>query len=106
MNRQQQIDHFVANAHLLAVQRLREQPARADEVRAQLARWRVQSGATRSDAYWNEWETLLNSSIDVLAEAVCAETEHACLLRSVSPISVLVTQQERAHLLREARLLA
>lgn len=103
MNRQQQIDHFVANAHLLAMQRLREQPGRVDEVRAQLARWRKQAGTTRSDAYWNEWETLLDSSIDVLAAAVCADSDHATVLRSVSPISVLVTQGERAQLLREAR---
>jgi hypothetical protein len=106
MNRQQQIDHFVANAHLLAIQRLREQPARVDEVRAQLARWRKQSGSTRSDVYWNEWETLLDSSIDVLADAVCGGSDHATVLRSVSPISVLVTQAERAQLLREARQLA
>lgn len=103
MNRQQQIDHFVAQAHLLAVQRLREQPARVVEVRAQLARWRGQSGATRSDAYWREWEMLLDSSIEALAEAVCADSDHAAVLRSVSPISVLITQSERAQLLRESR---
>ena len=106
MNRQQQIDLFVANAHLLAIQRLREQPARVDEVRGQLARWRKQAGPTRSDVYWNEWETLLGSSIDKLAEAVCGVSDHATVLRSVSPISVLVTQAERAQLLREARQLA
>ncbi len=106
MNRQQQIDHFVAKAHLLAIQRLREHPARVTEVRAQLARWRKQEGPTRSDVYWNEWETLLGSSIDELAEAVCGSSDHATVLRSVSPISVLVTQQERARLLREARQLA
>lgn len=106
MNRQQQIDHFVASAHRLAMQRLREQPARVDEVRAQLARWRKQAGTTRSDIYWNEWEVLLDRPIDALAEAICADSDHATVLRSVSPVSVLITQAERAQLLREARQLA
>lgn len=103
MNRQQQIDHFVAQAHQLAVQRLREQPARVGEVVAQLARWRGLAGATRSDIYWDEWERLLAGSAEALAVAVCTDSEHATVLRSVSPMSVLVTQAERTQLLEEAR---
>lgn len=103
MNRQQQIDHFVAQAHRLAMQRLREHPERVREVRAQLAHWRKRAGATRSDAYWDEWEDLLNGSVDALTSTVCADTDHATLLRSVSPMSVLITQAERGQLLREAR---
>jgi hypothetical protein len=103
MNRQQQLDHFVAQAHLLAVQRLREQPARVSEVRAQLQHWRKQAGVTRSDAYWDEWQSLLSKPVEALAKEVCAETDHATLLRSVSPMSVLITQAERAQLLGQAR---
>jgi hypothetical protein len=105
MNRQLQIDHFVAQAHHLAVQRLREQPARMDEVLAQLLRCRKQAGATRSDAYWDEWESLLRRPVDALAEVICADTDHATVLRSVSPMSVLITQAERARMLSQARLL-
>jgi hypothetical protein len=103
MNRQLQIDHFVAQAHILAVQRLREQPERVTEVRAQLTHWRKQAGVTRSDAYWNEWESLLGKPVDALAKEICADTDHATLLRSVSPMSVLITQAERAQLLGQAR---
>lgn len=103
MNRQQQIDQFLSRAHLLALQRLQEQPAKVIEVQAQLARWRAQSGATRSDVYWREWEALLCGPIDVLAQTVCGDNEHATALRSVSPISVLITQAERTRLLRETR---
>jgi hypothetical protein len=106
MNRQQQIDHFVAQAHQLAVQRLREQPERVGEVQAQLARWRSRSGPTQSDVYWDEWEGLLHASVDILANAVCADTDHATVLRSTSPMSVLITQAERAQLLRQARMTA
>jgi hypothetical protein len=103
MNRQLQIDHFVAQAHVLAVQRLRESPTRISEVLDQLARWREQAGATRSDHYWDQWEILLGKPIDVLASAVCVDTDQATALRSVSPMSVLITQAERANLLTQAR---
>jgi hypothetical protein len=103
MNRQLQIDQFVAQAHVLAVQRLREQPERVVQVRAQLSHWRKQAGVTRSDAYWDEWEDLLGKPVDALAKQVCADTDHATVLRSVSPMSVLITQAERAQLLSQAR---
>lgn len=103
MNRQQQIDQFVAQAHQLAMQRLREQPERVSEVLMQLARWRSQTGPTRSDAYWTEWEALLEGPLETLARTVCADTDHAMDLRNVSPMSVLITQAERSRLLRRAR---
>lgn len=103
MNRQQQIDSFLAQAHLLALERLRAQPHRVMEVQAQLARWRALSGPTRSDVYWSEWERLLKQPVEKLEEAVCADTDHATVLRSVSPVSVLITQAERTQLLAQAR---
>lgn len=74
MNRQLQINHFVAQAHQLAVQRLRVHPERMAEPKAQLARWRALSGSTRSDTYWDEWDGLLAGSVDELAIAVLTPT--------------------------------
>ena len=103
MNRQQQIDVFVAQAHVLATERLRQSPTRLTEVRAQLARWRAIAGPNRSDVYWDEWQNLLDGPLDQLAMSVCADTDHASVLRSVSPMSVLITQAERSALLKQAR---
>ena len=103
MNRQQQIDAFLLAAHRLMLARLREAPERIAQVRAQLARWRQASGPTRSDVYWDEWDRLLQAGPDALEHALCDGGEHAALLRSVSPMSPLLTQRERAALLREAR---
>jgi hypothetical protein len=106
MNRQQQIDSFLRDAHLLALSRLREQPARVQEVQAQLGRWRAQAsqvGSTRSDPYWDQWDALLSASVETLALAVCADTDAATALRNVSPMSVLITQRERNQLLQKAR---
>ncbi len=103
MNRQLQIDHFVAQAHILALQRLREQPERVVKVCAQRSYWRMQAGLTRSDDEWGEWEGRLAKPAEALAKEVCAETDHAALLRSGSPMSVLITQAERAQWLGQAR---
>lgn len=103
MNRQQQIDSFLLAAHRLALARLRAEPARIEPVRAQLARWREQSGPTRSDRYWDEWQQLLAADLDGIERVVCATDEHGAAMRSVSPMSTLITQIERARLLREAR---
>jgi hypothetical protein len=103
MDRQRQIEAFLHSAHRLAVARLRSEPARVLDVQAQLQRWRQRSGRTRSDVYWDEWESLLRQPIDEIERVVCADDQHATVLRSVSPISVLFTQRERAELLRQSR---
>jgi len=103
MDRQLQIDRFLAAAHRLAIQRLRADPAGMALVREQLDRWRARNGSTRADRYRDEWAELMTRGIDALERVVCADDDHARVLRSVSPVSVLITQQERAHLLREAR---
>ena len=102
MNRQQQIDKFLVAAHRFALARLRAEPARIEPVRAQLARWRVQSGPIRSDPYWDDWQQLLMADLAETERVECADHEHGAVLRSVSPMSTLITQGERAVLLREA----
>ena len=40
--------------------------------------------------------------IDDFEKAICADDEHATVLRSVSPIGILISDAERRELLREA----
>ena len=103
MDRQRRIEVFLQAAHRLAMARLRAEPSRIGEVQALLRRWREQSGRTRSDLYWDEWERLLVMPIDDFESVICADDEHATVLRSVSPIGVLISEAERRELLREAR---
>ena len=103
MNRQQQIEHFLLAAHRVAVARLRAEPSKAEAVKRQLARWRREAGLARSEAYLDEWEALLDSELEQLEQVVCATDEHGAVLRSVSPMSILLTQKERAELLRASR---
>ncbi len=103
MNRQAQIEAFTLAAHRLALARLRELPSRADEAKAVLRRWRKQAGTTRSDPYWDEWERLLNGGAEAMEQVVCGHDDHASTLRSMSPLGILVSQQERMQLLVQSR---
>lgn len=103
MNRQQQIDDFLLQAHRLAVVRLRADPPRLAELVQTLVRWRAQAGATRSDPYWDEWQSLLDAGVDAIELGTCGTDDHAAVLRSVSPVGVLITPVERGEMLRAAR---
>ena len=103
MNRQQQIDVFLFEAHRLALGRLRAEPGRIAELARTLARWRRQAGASRSDRYGDEWQSLLDAGVDAIEAGTCGSDEHATALRNVSPVGVLITARERGELLRAAR---
>jgi hypothetical protein len=106
MNRQQQIDAFLLAAHELAGQRLKQEPVRIAQATQLLATWRSKAGANRSDALWDEWQSLLAKPVEQLIAAMTARGDHADHLRSVSPMGVLITQAERAKLLQSSRLAA
>lgn len=107
MDRHSRIDDFSVAAHRLAVARLREQPARLNEAREVLRRWRRQAGGpSHCEPYWDEWDTLLQQGVEAVEETVCATTDHAATLRSVSPLGRFVTVPERNQLLRQAHLVA
>ena len=44
--------------------------------------------------------------VEAVAGSVAVASDHAAALRSVSPMSVLITQHERAAMLRNVRRLA
>jgi hypothetical protein len=102
-NRQIQIDRFALLAHQFACQRLREQPARIAEVREVLGRWHDAQPKARSRVLWEQWRELLSGSALHLEQTITARTDKATLLRSVSPMSVLITPNERTQLFQQAR---
>lgn len=103
MNRQQQLDAFSLALHRRALDALRHQPGLREHARQTLARWRLQSGESRSDVLWDEWEQLLCGDVGILESAALVESDHGQLMRSVSPLGGLVSQAERMALLRRAR---
>ena len=103
MDRHARIDVFSLAAHGLAVQRLRDQPARIADALAVIKRWREQSGGpSHCDPYWDEWEGLLEQGVDSVERAACSPTSHGATLRSVSPLGRFIAVTERNSLLRQA----
>ena len=103
MDRHARIDVFSLAAHRLAVQRLREQPARVDEALGVIARWREQSsGPSHCDAYWDEWQRLLEQGVDSVEHGALSPDAHGATLRSVSPLGRFISVAERNSLLRQA----
>lgn len=103
MNRQAQIDRFLLLAHEAVSQRMLAQPAIVIELRQQLARARAASLSNRSDSLWDEWEQWLAMPVAQLAQRMCERSDRADELRSVSPISIIINQVERAAWLKQAR---
>jgi hypothetical protein len=103
MNGQKKINDFLVRTHQVAVARLREHPERLGDVAALLARWRMLNGPTRADVYRDEWNRLIEEGVDAIERETCANTDHAAVLRSVSPLSVMITQKERSEMLRQVR---
>jgi hypothetical protein len=104
MERQAQINVFSLAAHRLAVTRLREQPDRVSEALEVLKRWReLVDGPTHCSPYWDEWVSLLAQGVDAVELAVCDASDHADVLRSVSPLGRFITAAERQQLLSDAR---
>lgn len=103
VNRQQQLDRFSLDLHRVAVAGLRREPASLVKAQDTLRRWRERSGQTRSDAYLDQWESLLRAGVDAIERATCNDSDEATVLRSVSPLGALVSQSERMRLLRQAR---
>lgn len=104
MDRQRQIEEFSLAAHRLVLSRMRTRPASIDDALATLNRWRDHAGGVaHCEPYWREWEKLLRDGFDAVQLAVCARTDHAAVLRSVSPLGRFMTPGERKQLLSEAR---
>lgn len=103
MNRQLQIDQFVLLAHQLAFEKLKAKPERLSEVMAVLANWKARNGATRSDHLLTKWQMLLAGTVMQLEQVITDTSDQSTLLRSVSPMSVLITPLERTNLLKQIR---
>jgi hypothetical protein len=103
MNRQQQLDQFSLALHRQAIAALRSEPALRARACETLKRWRARASESRSDPLWIEWEQLLDAELPELERAVLAESDHATLMRSVSPLGSLVDQHDRLVLLERAR---
>ena len=80
--------------HRVVAQKIREEPARFEEARAILARWRA-SVSGHTQPYLREWEALLGQGPEAALAVAVEDSERADTLRSCSPLACVLTSRER-----------
>ena len=95
-----ELDQRSLALHRLIEQKIRQDPALLMRARQTLARWRA-SASPRSQAYLEEWQQLIDSSVGPCLAVATEDSEHATALRQSSPLSCLLSPQERFAFLRQ-----
>ena len=101
MPTQRQIERFTLAFHREALKRLRAEPQLRAQAVAVLDRWEAQGATQHAKVYRDRWRALLSANLAVLEAAVCAETDDAATLRSMSPLGFILAQEERLRLRQE-----
>ena len=102
MPTQRQIERFTLAFHREALKRLRAEPRLRAQAAAVLDRWEAQGVTEHAKVYRDRWRALLGGGFTELEAAVCAETDEAATLRSMSPLGFTLAQDERLKLRQEA----
>lgn len=99
MRTHQEIDQRSLALHQLVAEKIRENPALLDKAQSILQRWRTIVCAN-SQPYLEEWEGLIDQGVDVCLAVAVEDSERAAALRQSSPLSCLLTNQERFTFLK------
>lgn len=80
--------------HRLVAEKVRSDPARFEEARGVLARWRtIVSGD--SQPYLEEWAAAFSEGLERALEVALEDSEHGDTLRHCSPLACVLTNKER-----------
>lgn len=96
----QHIDDRSLALHRLVADRVRREPARFDLARATLRRWRAIVSAS-SQPYLEEWERIFGQGMEASLAAAVEDSPRAAGLRQCSPLSCVLTNQERFAFLKD-----
>lgn len=97
---QQEHDQRSLAWHRRVIARMRDDPSLLEKSRATLDHW-LAMGPQPNRFYLGEWQAALNGSLDDLERLVTAEGEHANALRQCSPMSGVLSNEERWAFRRE-----
>ena len=102
MPTQRQIERFTLAFQRKAMERLRTQPQLREQAVEVLDRWESRGVTPHAQVYRDRWRSLLRGSIADLEASVCAETDDAATLRSMSPLGFVLEPDVRLKLRQEA----
>jgi hypothetical protein len=100
MRTHQEIDQRSLALHRLVATKIRSDPALLDKAGEILRRWR-ETVCVNTQPYLEEWRRLMEQGPDACLAVAVEESEHAAALRQSSPLSCLLTNQERFRFLKE-----
>lgn len=102
MRTHEDIDARSLALHRLVADKLRQDPARLEDVKATLARWR-QTVCPATQPYLREWEQLIEQGLERCLTVAVEESEHATALRQSSPFGRVLSNAERFQFLKTWR---
>lgn len=100
MRTHQEVDARSLALHRLVAAKIRRDPALFDRAKAALARWRTTVCAS-SQPDLEEWERLMSQGVENCLAVAVEDSERAAALRQSSPLSFLLTHQERFAFLKD-----
>ena len=85
--------------HQCVVDKVRNDVALLDKARSTLRRWH-QTASPRTFGYLDAWQRLLDQDVDTCLAAATEQSEWGDAMRQASPLSCLLTKQERFAFLK------
>lgn len=89
-----ELDRKSLELHRLAVQKIKADPALFCRVQETLTRFMAKSGTTPSP-YLMEWQSILDQGMEAALSVAVEDSERAQVLRSSSPFSGVLDEEER-----------
>ncbi len=86
--------------HRRVVDKIRQDPALLNRAREILKRWQA-AVSPGPRLYLDEWQRLMDQGMEATLRVALEESEHAAALRKSSPLSTLLSREERAAWRRE-----
>lgn len=99
MRTHQEIDQRSLSLHRLVAAKIRHDPALLDKAQQILRRWRL-TVSPRTYGYLDEWQRLLDQGAEACLAVAVEDSERAAALRQSSPLSCLLSNQERFTFLK------
>ena len=102
MRTHQEIDQRSLALHRLVAERVMRNPVLFEKARMTLARWRG-TVCVASQPYLEEWERLMNESVEACLSVAVEDSQRAAALRQSSPFAGILTNRERFVFLKQWR---
>ena len=94
----QNSDYRSLELHKLIAAKLKENPRLVNTALENIERWKMKNNFPQP--YLDDWLNIINHGLEPLLDFLASETEEAARLRSSSPFTGILTQEERNDIFR------